>query len=1387
MEKLAKVMVHRRYWVLAVMTLLVAVAAFLMPRVHINTDMTQYLPDDSSMKQGLDAMQEEFPDTEITQTIRVMFQGLEEGQKAATLEELQAIPNVDHVDYEAGSQDYNKGDATLYVLHTVYDYGSPQERAIQTALQERYPDGNMTFKNDNSATSDVPLWIIAIAVVLVLVILLAMCGSWIEPLLFLITIGYAVILNMGTNILLGSVSNITYSIAAILQLVLSMDYSIILMNRYRQELQQGDDACSAMSRALAHAFSSILSSAATTIVGLMALVFMSFKIGFDLGVVLAKGIFISLLCIFTVLPGLILACRNLIQRTAKRELTLPMGKMSALCYRFRRGVALGFVVLFVAAFLLQGHTQTAYTLDTKDPIADVFPTANTLVLLYERKDEAQAAQLAEQLQERPAIQGVTSYATTLGRSYRVEELAQELQDGEGGLPIQPGMLQILYYDYFTHGRLPSMTVSDFIQFIQQDVLPNEDFASYLDGVDLSGFEQMGRFADANALTTPQNAQQLADFFGMQSGDVLQLLLYYYTQHGGADPGRLTLPEFARFVRDEVMSDENYASMLDASAGDEMQQLATFTDVRTMTAPHSASQIAKLFGMEEETAQLLYVAYYAQDQSFDPGRLTLQEFVQFLQDDVARNPLFADRLDGDLLAQVQLLGRLTDPAVIQRQMSSDELAALLGVDAALAEQVFALYHGGSGAAGQSMTLPAFTAFLVDEVLTGDAFAGALGEAEAAQITALHGLVSLAASGQALPAAQLSAATGLDTALVESLLAYRASLTGQAVDAMTLPDFLTFVLEDVATAPPFTGMLDEVALSQLRASRALVATAASGQALSADQLAAALGMDPDLVAQVFALRFGQAQQQTLSPEQFVQFVATDLAANPAFAPYLEAGTVGQLAQVQALMQGALSGTAYSSEDMARFLGMESGLTRMLYTDYVAVHGDSSAWRLSPQEAVRFLSQNGDSLAGMLGQGQAAQLKTAGGLIDGAVAGVRYTPRQLAGLLGMQEAEAEQLYLLYQSRRGDTSAWRLSAQQFVDFLLEDVLNHPSLAGNLDAAMVEDLAAAQTVMAAVVSGETYTAEALTQLLGGLTDGLDGHMVELLYLYRASTQDSDEQWTLSLKTLVDYLAQEVTEDPRFSAVLDASARADILAMQEEMTRGAAQLQGSRYGLLTFSTTLTEDSEEMTAFLDDLTARCSQAFTGETYLIGNAAMSYEMAQRFDREMLLITLLTAIAIFLVVALAFRSLVVPAILVLLVQCGVYLTVTVIGLQGYSIYYLALLIVQCILMGATIDYSILFTNYYRENRKRLGIKEALAAAYQGSIHTILTSGLIMILVTGVVGYLFSDPTVGQICQTISMGALCATLLILFVLPGLLAACDRLLTGSWRPRRNDVHLHRG
>ena len=166
-----------------------------------------------------------------------------------------------------------------------------------------------------------------------------------------------------------------------------------------------------------------------------------------------------------------------------------------------------------------------------------------------------------------------------------------------------------------------------------------------------------------------------------------------------------------------------------------------------------------------------------------------------------------------------------------------------------------------------------------------------------------------------------------------------------------------------------------------------------------------------------------------------------------------------------------------------------------------------------------------------------------------------------------------------------------------------------------------------------------------------------------------------------------------------------------------------------------------------------------------------MAKGFHSELLFITLLTAIAIFIVVLIAFRNFFVPLILVMLVQCGVFLTVAVVGWQGYSIYYLALLIVQCILMGATIDYGILLTNYYREKRESMTIRDSIKAAYEGSINTILTSGAIMVFVCALVSPTFGEPTVDQICRTISIGAFCAIMLIVFILPGLLATLDKLV----------------
>ena len=218
---------------------------------------------------------------------------------------------------EDKSDTYNKDNHTLYVLTSKYNSNSDEIKNIKKELDNLKEEYKLVYELDSDITN-VPISIIIFAFSILLIILLIMCSSWIEPVLFIITIGIAIIINLGTNYLLGEVSYTTYSIAAILQLVLTMDYSIMLLNRYREEKENNKNNLTSMKEAIKKSFLSIMGSSFTTIVGLLALLFMSFKIGIDLGIVLSKGVLISLICIFTVLPSLILIFDKLIYKTHKK-------------------------------------------------------------------------------------------------------------------------------------------------------------------------------------------------------------------------------------------------------------------------------------------------------------------------------------------------------------------------------------------------------------------------------------------------------------------------------------------------------------------------------------------------------------------------------------------------------------------------------------------------------------------------------------------------------------------------------------------------------------------------------------------------------------------------------------------------------------------------------------------------------------------------------------------------------------------------------------------------------------------------------------------------------------------------------------------------------------
>ena len=1472
MKKTASFIVNKRYLMLSVLLALTIFCAFLIPTVEVNTDMTKYLPDNSPMKQGVDLMEQEFDNAEMMQTIRVMFEDLPQEEKEAVKAQLESIPNVDSVTYKKNSTDYNSGAYTLYVLNTAFDYGSAEEIAIQQTVPETFAGYQVTVKNDNASDTQIPLWCIVVAIAILMIILFTMCSSWFEPLLFMVTIGAAIVINMGSNVIMGSVSNNTFSIAAILQLILSMDYSIILMNRYRQELPNYDDRRGAMKAALRGAFSSITSSAVTTFVGLLMLVFMNFKIGMDLGLVLAKGVACSLVCIFTMLPGLILLFDKIIRKTAKKVPHIPMGGVARLSHRFRRPLAGAFALMFIGTYFLQGITPILFTTESKDPIADVFVPTNTIVMLYNNADSDRIVPLTDALEENSYVKTALSYPTTLGRAYTATGMLDVIDDmgddfgTEMDMDIDETMLNILYYDYYLEGELPPIQAGKLIRFIADEVVPNETFAQHMDAEILENVDTMRKFSDPATLTKPMNAGELADFFDMDAEDIKQLFLYYYTENGGVDSGRMTLSSFAHFLKNDVMSNPDFSDMVPASARNQIDDLIKFSDAKLMTTPLSYGDLAGLMGMAAGDVKLLYVYYYAMQDSYQPGGMSIPSFVNFIQNDVASNPTFASQFPSGAMEQMNTLVPFTDPDTIQKQMSSAELAGLLGMDASMIDMLYSLYHGGRAAAGMTMTLPQFTGMLVG-MMNDPALAGQFPAAQKAQLTAMNSLMQAIAADPAksytaadmgalmgpmgleaamvggiysahydvqsggawqaatMPYAQfveLVTAMPLDDALKVGLqaltpaapsgaldmntiigllaapspagLGMDATAAGQLVGqvflmaasaghTMTLPEF-TGTLVAMMADPALAGQFTEEQQQQLSGLNQMVGAAAGGVQFNAAQFAGMMDMDESMIQMLFALNTGaQIPNKTMSPEQFVDYLVNDASQNPMFAGQL-GGNLSQLQLMQTIMKSSLSGEVYDYGRMAGLFGMDAKAMKMLFTLHDS-YGDTSGWRLSMQQTVNFIVDNSGEFSSMLGD-NLADLQTAQKLINGAVAGTRYSARELASLMGMNASDLNGLFLFYISEHGDTSSWLLTTQAFVNFINSDVLTNEDFSDQFSREDADMLKTAKTLIDAVVSEKAYTAKELTELLADLSDELDESTVDLMCLYYNSTLYANPTWKLSLEQMFDYMADYIVDDPRFADVIDDEMRADIKSLKADLDEAMSQMIGENHSILMLSTTLPAESEETSAFIRSLHDTAGSQLAGDYYLIGNSAMTYEMENSFDGEMMLISILTALAIFLVVAITFKSLAVPTILVLIVQCGVYITVSVSGLMGYGINYLALLIVQSILMGATIDYGLVYTSYYREKRETMGVKDALLGAYDGSIHTILTSGLIMILVTGLLGFTVSDPTIGQICQTLSIGTLSATLLILFVLPGLLASFDRIVTKKGRRVEDTYHSQR-
>ena len=360
--RFSKAVVRGRVAILILTVLLMIPAVFGMLETRINYDMLNYLPDDMDTVIGQNALLEDFGKGAFS---FIVVENMPERDVAALQEKLESVEHVETVLWYNSLMDtsipmqllpdklydaFNTGDATMMAVF--FDTATSADETMDAIREIRSIAGKQCFVSGMSALvtdlkdlceQEEPIYV-AIAVVLACVAMMVFLDSWLIPFVFLASIGAAILLNLGSNWFMGEISYITKALSAVLQLAVTMDYSIFLWHSYNEQRAIYPDKCEAMAHAISATLTSVVGSSITTIAGFLALCFMSFTLGRDLGIVMAKGVLLGVLSCVTVLPSLILLLDKPLQKTRHRSI-LP--KMDGLA----KGVTKVFPV-FLALFVV---------------------------------------------------------------------------------------------------------------------------------------------------------------------------------------------------------------------------------------------------------------------------------------------------------------------------------------------------------------------------------------------------------------------------------------------------------------------------------------------------------------------------------------------------------------------------------------------------------------------------------------------------------------------------------------------------------------------------------------------------------------------------------------------------------------------------------------------------------------------------------------------------------------------------------------------------------------------------------------------------------------------------------------------------------------------------
>lgn len=448
MEKFYRSIVKHRKLVLIFFAAASLICMFLQSMVGVNYDINDYLPADAKSTTALEVMQDEFsggiPNARVMVSDVTIPEALEYKDKIRNVEGVSEVTWLDDtvsVTTPLATQDadivelYYKDNNALFSVVIEEEYRIEAVNGIREIIGE---DNAMTGSAVSTAISTINTVseiqkITVIAVLFVLLVLIITTRSWMEPAIILVGLGVAILVNNGTNLIFGEISFVTNAAGSILQLAVSLDYSVFLMHRFEECRKETSDEKEAMVNALCKSTSSIASSGLTTVIGFLALILMQFRLGPDLGLALAKGIAISLITVFTFMPSLILASSRWVDKTGHRSFVPNFYGFGKFVRKISIPMVCIFVLLIVPSYLASNSNYyyygsskiygegTTYGRDY-ERIEEVFGKSDTYVLLVPKGNSPMETALSDELHTIPRVSDVISYVDMVGAEIPEEYL-----------------------------------------------------------------------------------------------------------------------------------------------------------------------------------------------------------------------------------------------------------------------------------------------------------------------------------------------------------------------------------------------------------------------------------------------------------------------------------------------------------------------------------------------------------------------------------------------------------------------------------------------------------------------------------------------------------------------------------------------------------------------------------------------------------------------------------------------------------------------------------------------------------------------------------------------------------------------------------------------------